>query len=261
MSHHNLIPFDPANRVLKKAAGYVEDVERFLKAPRQALPTLKKALLHADDNFKNQIILLLGGTADLEVIHLLYQLMADPEETEEIRQFASIQIAITAPLMEKLDDILEILIRALKSREPVLRANAALALGWEGNVSAVLPLIQLLYDSDSDVQQSAVNALSNMQDDRLLGLLVDRLHQATLDQKRSILHNLWRFTQRRKEVLEIYEKMIIKGDPQLRLDALRLLDMVAAEGEAKPVYKWCLADGDPAIRSLAREKLNQVPSQ
>ena len=256
MNGHNLIPFDPESRILKKAAEYVDDVEWFLKDRHNAVPTLKKALKLAENDFKKQILLLLGGTADTEIALLLYGLMADPREHEEIRQSASIQLAISAPLLANPSKIFEKLISALQSKDPVLRSNAAFALGWEGNGSAALPLIELLYDANIDVQQSAVNALSNLQDDRLLNLLADRLELASLEQKRSILFNLWQFDTRRKEVFEIYNAVIQKGDPLLRLDALHLLDTVAETGVCAAVYKKCLTDADPRIRSLAREKLH-----
>ncbi|MBW1675974.1 MAG: HEAT repeat domain-containing protein [Deltaproteobacteria bacterium] len=46
--------------------------------------------------------------------------------------------------------------------------HAAFVLGWEGNARAAIPLIELLYDSDIRVQQTVVNALSNLRDDRIL---------------------------------------------------------------------------------------------
>lgn len=63
-------------------------------------------------------------------------------------------------------------------------------MGWEGNTQAAIPLIELLYDSDIRVQQTAVNALSNLRDDRILSLMLERLEHGPLEQKRCILFNL-----------------------------------------------------------------------
>jgi hypothetical protein len=66
-------------------------------------------------------------------------------------------------------------------------------LGWEGNTQVVIPLIELLYDPDINVQQTAVSALSNLRNDRITGLMLERLEHGPLEQKRSIFFNLWRF--------------------------------------------------------------------
>jgi HEAT repeat protein len=150
------------------------------------------------------------------------------------------------------------LIQDIKSPDPLVRRLAAFALGWEGNAQAAIPLIELLYDKDIDVQQTAVNALSNLRDDRILNLLIERLDNGPLDQKRSILYNLWRFYSRQDEVIDVYVKYLDHPDEELRYDALVLLGPVVATEALLETYGRCLHDPNPRVRRLALKRLADV---
>ncbi|HUU80073.1 MAG TPA: HEAT repeat domain-containing protein [Acidobacteriota bacterium] len=139
--------------------------------------------------------------------------------------------------------------------------HAAFALGWQGNGQAAIPLIELLYDSDIDVQQTAVNALSNLRDDRVLSLMLERLEHGPLEQKRCILFNLWRFYSKQKEVIPVYLKYLDHQDVNLRLDALVLLGLITETREYIPVYRNCLRDEDPYVRALALKRLGELSRQ
>jgi HEAT repeat protein len=252
---NNLISFEPKARILEKAQAYIEDVPRFLEERERAVPILLRALKMADRRFKRRIILLLGGFAKREIVGPLYAIMKDPVEDEGVRYDASVQLAVTMPFLSDAQPLIDALLADLKSDDPELRANAAFALGWEGNVQAAIPLIELLYDPAVPVQQSAVNALANLRDDRILNLLLERLTHGPHEQKRSILYNLWRFYSKREAVIGVYQHYLKTEDDELRFDALVLLASMAEPAEFLDIYRNCLKDRDPRIREQALREM------
>ncbi|HHP7233130.1 MAG TPA: HEAT repeat domain-containing protein [Desulfobacterales bacterium] len=257
----NVIPFEPRMRLLEKARLYVDDVERFLNEREAAVPLLLRALPYGDRHFKRQVLLLLGGFAKREVAEPLYQIMTDPDEDEDVRHDAAIQLSVTFPFLKDPQPLMDRLLADLKSPDPDLRADAAFALGWEGNTAATIPLIELLYDEDPKVQQTAVNALSNLRDDRILDLMIERLENGPREQKRTILFNLWRFYSRRQAVIEVYLDYLEQDDDDLRFDALVLLSTLTEVREHLDIYHRCLQDRSARIRELAlREFLQAEPA-
>ena len=240
MKKSNVILFQSWARLQKKVQVYIEDPKRFLEEREQAVPLLLKALKHADRSLKSRIVLLLGGFAGEDVVWPLYHLLTDPGEDEEVRHDAAIQLSVTGSFLREPQALIDQLVAALKNTDPILRAGAAFALGWRGNAAAAIPLIELLYDPDVQVQQAAVNALSNLQDDRILGLLLDRLNHASLEQRRSILYNLWRFSDRRETVTEIYLRILDHTEDELRADALVLLGMIGGMKHHLAAYRKCV---------------------
>ena len=207
---------------------------------------------------KREIIFLLGSFAKQEVAWPLYQMMVNPHESEESRREASIQISVISPFLKDPQPLIDRLLEDLKSADPELRLNAAFALGWEGNDQVVIPLIELLYDPDINVQQTAVSALSNLRDDRIIGLMLERLEHGPLEQKRSILLNLWRFYSKRDEVVSIYLKYLDHENSDLRFDSLVLLSLVNDVSEHVKVFRNCLRDQDSRVRALALKKLCEI---
>jgi HEAT repeat protein len=260
MSNHKVINFEPKERLLEKAGAYIESVELFLEKKDEAIPTLLKALQYADNRLKREIIMLLGGFAKQQVVWPLYQLMAAPEEDEEVRHFASIQLSVTLPFLKDPQRLIEKLLEDLKHPDSDVRINAAFALGWEGNDQAAIPLIELLYDPDVQVQQTAVNALSNLRDDRIFSLMLERLQHGPLEQKRSILFNLWRFYSKQQEVESVYLQYLDHEENDLRFDALALLGTIAAPETHLEAYCRCLDDSNPRIRALALKQISDVDS-
>lgn len=257
----NVIPFEPRMRLLEKARLYVEDVERFFNERDAAVPLLLRALRCGDRRFKRQVLLLLGGFAKQEVAEPLYEIMTDPNEDEDVRHDAAIQLSVTLPFLENPHPLADRLLQDLKSPDSDLRADAAFALGWEGNSIATIPLIELLYDPDPKVQQTAVNALSNLRDERILDLMIERLENGPREQKRTILFNLWRFYSRRRAVIEVYLNHLDQDDDELRFDALALLSTLTEVSEHLETYHRCLRDRSPRIRELAlRELLEAEPA-
>ena len=258
MKNSNVIDFKPKERLLEKAGSYIESIELFLEEQDEAVPLLLKALEHADHELKHEIILLLGSFAKQEMAWPLYQMITDHDEDEELRRDASIQLSVISPFLKEPQPLIDRLLEDIKSPDPELRLHAAFALGWEGNLQAAIPLIELLYDSDIRVQQTAVNALSNLRDDLILSLMVERLEHGPLEQKRSILFNLWRFYSKRDEVVSVYLKYLNHEDADLRFDALVLLATMIEAGEHIATYRKCLTDKNARIRALALKELNEV---
>ena len=261
MKKAKVILFQSRARIQKKAQVYLEDPQRFLEEREQAVPLLLKALKHVDPNFKSRIILLLGGLAGKDIVWSLYNLLIDPGEDEEVRHDAAIQLSVTGSFLKNPQALVDRLVIALKNTDPIVRAGAAFALGWRGNAAAAIPLIELLYDPDEQVQQSAVNALSNLEDDRILGLLLDRLNHASLEQRRSILYNLWRFSDQRETVAEVYLRVLEHTEDELRVDALDLLGMIGGMKHHLPAYRKFLEDSNARIRELAYKELAGLPPQ
>lgn len=255
MSKIRIIPFETREQVLQHARPYLESVELFLEERDKAVPLLLKALKHADREAKHEIMLLLGSFAKQEVAWPLYEMMIDPQESEDSRHDASIQLSVIFPFLEDPQPIIDRLLRDLTHENPLMRLNAAFALGWEGNAQAAIPLIERLYDPDTGVQQNAVNALANLRDDRILSLMLERLEHGSRDQKRAILFNLWRFYSRRDEVISVYLKYLKHEDDDLRFDALVLLGLVTDARTHLEVYVRSLSDPDPRIRALALREL------
>ena len=261
MKKNNVILFQSRARLRKKAQVYVEDPKRFLEEREQAVPLLLKALKHADRGLKSRIVLLLGGVAGEDVVWPLYRLLTDPDEDEEVRHDAAVQLSVTGSFLKNPQALIDHLVIALKNSDPIVRAGAAFALGWRDNAAAAIPLIELLYDPDVQVQQAAVNALSNLQDERVLGLLLDRLNHAPLEQRRSILYNLWRFSNRRETVAEVYLRILDHAQDELRVDALVLLGMIGGTKHHQPAYRKFLKDTSARIRELAYKELAGLTPQ
>ena len=261
MNKSKVIHLDSKERLFEKVDAYIESIELFLEERDKAVPLLLKALKYTDHQLKHEIILVLGNFAKQEVAWPLYQMIIDPGEDEEIRHLASIELSVISPFLQEPQPLIDHLLEDLKSPDPELRVHAAFALGWEGNTQAAMSLVELLYDADIRVQQTAVNALSNLRDDRILTLLLERLEHGPLEQKRSILFNLWRFYSKQKQVVSVYLKHLSHKNADLRFDALVLLASVTETKEYIQTYRKCLGDKDPRVRVLALKELNELSGQ
>ncbi len=260
MGNANVIVFSSRERLIAKAQYYARSSANFLQEREQAVPLLLKVIKYADKGLKRKIIQLLGSWAKEEVAEPLYHILGDPAEDDTIRRDASIQLSAIFPSLGKPASLIDRLIEKLENPDPDMRRHAAFALGWERNDRAAIPLIALLYDRDVRVQQTAVNAISNLRDDRLLNLLLERLEHGPSEQKRAILFNLWRYYGRHKEVIAAYRKYLRHENADLRFDALALLAVISEPGECLEDYRCCLKDDDARIRELALKELNHLDS-
>jgi HEAT repeat protein len=260
MKKDRVIKFDSKERILKKARSYIESVETFFDESDRAIPLLLKAMKLANRDLKREIMLLLGSFAKETVVWPLYDLMTDPSESEEIRHDAAIQLSVIGPLLKNSQPLVDRLLQEIGNKDRQRRLHATFAIGWEGNFQAATSLIERLFDSDSEVQQTAVNALCNLSDDRILDLLLDRLNHGPFEQKRIILFNLWRFYSKREKVMQVYIKCLEHEDPELRFDALVCLGPITEVRNHVDVYRKCLKDKDSRIRELALKRLAEQAS-
>jgi HEAT repeat protein len=255
---HNIIQFNPIDRVLNKVNKFIESKELFFEDRETAIPLLLTALKYADNALKQKIILLLGSSAKQEIAWPLYKMLSDPLENEEIRYISAIQLRVISPTIKDAQPLIDRLLLDLESKDPEMRMYAASALGWNGNFQAAIPLIALLFDSDMDVMQAAVNSLTDLGDDRIFIILSDRLKYGSLDQKRCILFNLWHLTSKQDEVIEVYMDYLNHSNAELRYDALVLLRALTEPEECLDAYIHCLNDDDPRIRLLALECIGEA---
>lgn len=261
MKKNRVIEFDPRERMLEKAKKYVSSIEMFFEERAQAVPLLLRAMKYANRNLKSEIMCVLGSFAREEVLWPLYDMMVDPFENEEIRHDAAIQLSVIGPFLKEPQPLMDRLLKEVESSDSERRLHATFAIGWEGNFQAAIPLIDRLYDSDPRVQQTAVNALCNLRDDRVLNLLLERLDHGPLEQKRIILFNLWRFYSKKEEVTEVYLKYLDHEDAELRFDALVCLRPMVKVPEHIEVYRKCLKDKDGRVRELALKRLGEEGSE
>jgi HEAT repeat protein len=258
MTHTNIIQFNPIDRVLNKVDKFLESKELFFEDRESAIPLLLTALKYADNALKQKIILLLGSSAKQEIAWPLYKMLSDPLENEEIRYIAAIQLRVISPTLKDAQPLIDRLLQDLENKDPEMRMYAASALGWNGNFQAAIPLIALLFDSDMDVMQAAVNSLTDLGDDRIFIILIDRLKYGSLDQKRCILFNLWHLTSKQDEVIEVYMEYLNHSNAELRYDSLVLLRALTEPEECLSAYIECLNDDDSRIRLLALECIGEA---
>lgn len=254
----NIIPFDCDERLLTKARGYLSAVDELIRDGDKGITLLLRAFDCADDDLKIKIVIMLGTIASPKVVWALYDIMRNGELGESIRQAAAIQISVVGADLAQTDRLVTELRKDLRNNTPFARANAAFALGWEGNLAAAPDLIDCLSDEDIEVQQAAVNALSNLQDDSLFALLAQRLQKGAKEQQRSILYNLGHFPSKHGEAAQICRNFLHHSDADLRYDAMVVLHSVSEPIQDLELYEHCLEDGDPRIRELALVRLRKI---
>ena len=256
----SIVPFDSRERLLTQAKEYISNPGLIIAEKDRAIPLLLRVLKLGELKLRRKIILLLGSFAKEDVYWPLYEIMCDPEEPDELRDQAALHLSVIGPFLDDPHALIKKLIADLKNPDTDIKVRAILALGWEGNMGAALSLIECLYDLDEEIQEVAVSALCNLKDSRGIGLLFDRMQHCSLDQKRAILFNLWRFKDKQKEITEIYRKELKQGEPSLRLDILTLLGQLDNDMSHEELYRSFLKDPNPKIRALALERLGAMRS-
>lgn len=255
MKKNSVIELEPKARTLEKARKYIESIESFLDDGPQAVSLLLRAMKLADRDLKREIMLVLGSFAKEEIAWPLYEMMTDSSEDEEVRHDSAIQLSVIGPFLRDPQPLVDRLLKEIESPDTERRLHATFAIGWEGNVQATTALIPRLYDGDRRIQQTAVNALCNLRDDRILDLLLDRLDHGPLEQKSAILFNLWRFDSKGERVKDVYCKCVEHEDPDIRFDALVCLGPLTQAQDCIELYRKCLKDKDDRIRELALKRV------
>ncbi len=259
-SRDKVIPFNAEGRMLAKARSYLSAMDKMIEDGGRAIDLLVKALDVAENDLKLKIVLMLGTMADSQVIMPLYKIMANPLQNENLRHAAAVQLSLVGGMVPaaEADILVDHLISDLHFSDPQKRANAAFALGWEGNQRAVPYLVELLCDTDIEVQQAAVSALSNIRDEKLFFFLADRLSRGSKEQQRCILYHLGCFSSKQQEVVKICASYLNHEDPDLRYDALVVLDAVSNPQKPVNLYLRCLDDSDVRLREQALVYLTSI---
>ena len=253
-----VIRFDADQRLLSKVRAYLSALDELISDGNQAVDLLVKAFGVADEDLKIKIVILLGSVARPQVAWSLLDILRDPDQSETVRQAAAIQISVMGAALKDKYALVEQLRADLQAEAPFLRAMAAMALGWEGNTQAAPDLIDCLSDDDIEVQQAAVNALSNLHDDSLFTKLAQRLQKGGKEQQRSILYNLSHFPSRYGEAAQICRTFVHHNDPDLRYDALVVLHILSDAIRESDINDHCLEDSDARIRELALTHLRRI---
>jgi HEAT repeat protein len=253
-----VIRFDADQRLLSKVRAYLSALDELIGDGNQAVDLLLKAFGVADEDLKLKIVIMLGTVARPQVAWSLLDILRDPDQSETLRQAAAIQISVMGGALKDRNALVEQLRADLQADEPFMRAIAAMALGWEGNTQAAPDLIDCLSDDDIEVQQAAVNALSNLHDDSLFTKLAQRLQKGGKEQQRSILYNLSHFPSRYGEAAQICRTFVHHSDSDLRYDALVVLHLISDANRESAINDHCLDDSDARIRELALTHLMGV---
>lgn len=247
----NIIQFDAHERLLAKVRCYIYGADKLIREGDEAIDLLLRAYPLTEDDLKIKIVLMLGSLASPAVVDPLLTIMRNDADSEAIRQAAAIQLSVVGAVLSDSEPLVCQLLEVLQGGSTFERANAAFALGWQGNLQAAPFLVDCLFDAETEIQQAAVNALSNIQDDRLFSVLIDRLDKSSKEQQRSILYNLGQFSSRYNEIVQICKNYLFNRDSDLRYDALIVLNTVADPNESVTLLGKCLKDPDARIRERA----------
>jgi HEAT repeat protein len=253
-----IIQFNAQERLLAKVRSYMYGVEKLIHEGDEAIDVLLRAYPSAKDNLKIKIVLLLGTLASPAVVDPLFAIMRNDVDSDAIRQAAAIQLSVVGGVLIDSESLVHRLLELLEGGTTFEKANAAFALGWQGNLQAAPFLIDCLFNGEIEVQQAAVTALSNIQDDRLFYVLTERLPKSSKEQQRSILYNLGRFSSRQNEIVQICQNYLSHQDSELRYDALVVLNTVTDANESVTHIEKCLSDPDARIRERALTTLATV---
>lgn len=255
MTKNKIIPFQTPEIFLRQAEAYLNQPDLILADKSKAVPMLQKAFQFADLVFKKEIMLNLVSLVPEEISCWLYKIMTDEDQEDELRYQAAIDLSLSAEHLENTTQVIETLIMDARSDDPDIRLLSTIALGWRENHQGVLPLLERVFDKDEFVQQAAINSLTNIRDDRVLPFLLDRLESAPQLQKRSILSNLYYFSDQENKIKPVYLKMLESSDPELRLDALANVITLYPMEEMFRKYKKLLADPEVQIRKTVLRTL------
>lgn len=252
-----IIEFKPKELNLKKLREYADNLDLFFEENEKAVSILQEYFKYADDALKIKVVLLLGSFAKERSGEFCYRTAMDKKEDEMVRDAAALQLGHLLRNTNDREELVERLLNDVGSKEKDRRIYAVRALGFEGNHEAALPLLGLLYDPDTVIQQCAVNAISNLRDPNVVTILKDQLKSASKEKTMTILFNLWRFEGRRKEIIPIYLKYVQGKDLDLRFHALLLLGYIADVEEHLDVYSGLIQDRDKRVRRIVAEKLGE----
>ncbi len=147
---------------------------------------------------------------------------------------------------QQLDPCLPALVAALHDPAPKVRSEAANALHWIHNSSAIGPLIALFHDPDDDVREADANAVTGFGDDALNALLAalrDPDPNVRIGASRSLGNMAW------VEHSERAAAPLIEGIAQGNLEM------------AAGAYSFLIARGDTASEPVLIAALEHYPAR
>lgn len=256
MEKGKLVSLDRPARLLKKVQLYLNDMDAFLADTSAAVTVLLDGLPFADRDLLLKMIPLLGYAGKDRVLWPLFGLIIEASTDEGVRRSAAVHLGLAASFSVDPSGLGKKLAESLNHRDPSVRSSCALAIGWEGNASAVEPLMARLPDPDMEFQTAVVTALASIGDRSVFDRLTDRLQDGLREEQRCILLNLWRFSDTVPQVEAVYLDWVDAFLPETRLDALSGLAMISLNPTILKVYRRLLTDENPRIRLQVLENLS-----
>lgn len=258
MKNKTLVPLDRSGRLLNKAKVYLSDMEAFLDDTPVSVRILIDALPHADASLKLKILPLLGTAGKDRALWPLFHLVTTSAGDEAVCRLAAVQLGLAASLSEDPEPLNAALIENLNHPEAPVRIACALALGWEGNHRAVPALMDHLQEPDIDVQAAVIAALSSVGDPHVFDFFTKRLKRGSMEERRSILLNLWRFWEKNPRVEKIYLNCLDDLSPELVPDVLSALTMIPYSPTVISIYRRMLTQKDTVICRQVLENLEAL---
>lgn len=164
VDYYKLNKVKPLREVAAWALGVIRDT--------RAVPTLLDSLRDESPKLQARCAWALGEIRDSCAVKSLRELLEDPTipdliEIEVLRALAKLRAV-------------ELLIQALQSAYPNVRAGVAWVLGRIGDARAIAPLIQALGDKEDSVRKAAARALGEIGDARAIAPLTEALQDPIL---------------------------------------------------------------------------------
>jgi hypothetical protein len=248
MKSADIIPFNRGNHLLKKAQELLANTDLFFSDPQEGVTRLLDALPYCKPMLMLKLLPLLGYAGKDRVLLPLYRLIVEPEQDEQVRISAAVQLGTAGAQSRDPSTVTMLLMDNLDYPDSSIRSCSALALGWEGNNIAVNHLMSHLMDSDRDVQAAIVTALSAIGGTNVFYQLKERLKTGALEEKRSIILNLWRFIEKVPEVATIYADQVNNIDAELKADLLTGIGMIPLSEEILDVYGRLLRENEAVLQ-------------
>jgi HEAT repeat protein len=246
--------FESKAERLKRAQALADDVELLLDEGERAVPYLLTGLRDGNPDLQLSCALALSSWHKEASLEPFYQLMADSVQDADLRNHLAISLSVIGGIRGFPDWLMERLIADLESSDATLRGLAATALGWEGNTEAIVPLLPRLFDPEFTVRLQTAAALSEIEDPRVLELLLDRLEHSTDEERIGLMLNLHNFQDER--AFQAILDQLDHPNAEVRFHALAYLCTFFAD--RPEINERCLRllnDPDPRICQLAAKEL------
>jgi HEAT repeat protein len=248
--------FESKAERLKRAHALATDVELLLTEGERAVPYLLTGLRDGDHDLQLSCVIALVSWHKEAALEPFYQLMADSAQDADLRDHLAISLSVIGGSRGFPEWLMERLITDLESPDPTLRGLAAIALGWEANTEAIVPLLPRLFDPDAQVRSQAAVALAEVEDPRVLELLLDRLEHSEGEERIGLMLNLHCFQDER--AFQAILAQLDYPNAEVRFHALPYL--CAFFADRSEINEGCLRllnDPDLRIRQLAAKELGR----